>query len=258
MAERQAIHPAARAGFTAGAEIYERARPDYPAAALDLLERELGLGRAGAVLEVAAGTGKLTRQLWPRAPRLVAVEPVAAMRRVLAASLPGLAAVAARAEALPFRSGSAGAAVVGQAFHWFDGRAALSELHRALRPGAGLALLWNQRDESADWVRRLTAIIEPAAGDAPRFRSGRWREAFAGQALFGPLREATFDHAQSGSPEVVVERVASISFVAALPAARREALLGEVRRLLATHPDTAGREVIRLPYRTLVYWTRRR
>jgi SAM-dependent methyltransferase len=166
--------------------------------------------------------------------------------------------VAARAEALPFRPASAGAAVVGHAFHWFDGRAALQELHRVLRPGAGLALLWNQRDESVDWVRRLTGIIEPAAGVAPRFRTGRWREAFAGQALFGPLQEATFDHAQSGSAEVVVERVASISFVAALPAARREALLGEVGRLLATHPDTAGRREIRLPYRTLVCWTRRR
>ncbi len=95
-----------------------------------------------------------------------------------------------------------------------------------LRPGGGLGLLWNYRDESADWVRRLSEIVEPEAGDAPRFRSGRWREAFARQALFGPLEEALFDLQQSGSPELVVERIASIGFVAALPAARREALLG--------------------------------
>lgn len=257
MAERNAIHPAARAGYAAGAEIYHRARPDYPAAALELLDRELSLG-AGPALEVAAGTGKLTRQLRPLVPHLVAVEPVAAMRRVLAAALPGVAVVAGRAEALPFRPAWAGAALVGQAFHWFDGRAALAELHRVVWPGGGLGLLWNQRDESVDWVRRLTEIVEPAAGDAPRFRSGRWREAFAGQAPFGPLEEATFDHAQSGSPELVVERVASISFVAALPAAGREALLAGVRRLLATHPDTAGRPEIRLPYRTLACWARRR
>ncbi len=258
MPERSAIHPAARAGFAAGAEVYERARPDYPAAALELLERELELGAAGPVLELAAGTGKLTRQLRPLAPRLVAVEPVEAMRRVLAAALPGVAVVAARAEALPFRPGWAGTALVGQAFHWFDGRAALAELHRVLRPGGGLGLLWNRRDESVDWMRRLTEIVEPVSGDVPRFRSGRWREAFAAGDLFGRLEEATFDHVQPGSPELVAERVASISFVAALPQARREALLAEVRRLLAGHPDTAGRAAIQLPYRTRVYWTRRR
>jgi SAM-dependent methyltransferase len=258
VAERIAIHPVARAGYAAAADVYQRARPDYPAAALERLALELGLGAIGPVVDVAAGTGKLTAQLRPLAPRLIAVEPVEAMRRVLAAALPGVAVVAARAEALPFRSGSAGAALVGQAFHWFDGRAALAELHRVLRPGGGLGLLWNYRDESVDWVRRLPEIIEPEAGQGPRFRSGRWREAFARQALFGPIEEALFDHQQSGSPELVVERIASISFVAALPGARREALLGEVRRLLATHPDTAGRQVIRLPYRTLACWARRR
>ncbi|HEU4384737.1 MAG TPA: class I SAM-dependent methyltransferase [Anaeromyxobacteraceae bacterium] len=257
MPERSAIHPAARAGFAAGAEIYQRSRPDYPAAALEWLARELALG-AGPVLDVAAGTGKLTRQLRPLAPHLVAVEPVAAMRRVLSAALPGVSVVGGRAEALPFRSAWAGAALAGQAFHWFDGRAALEELHRVLWPGGGLGLLWNHRDESVDWMRRLTEIVEPVAGDAPRFRSGRWREAFAAQDLFGPLQEATFDHAQTGSPELVVERVASISFVAALDESRRESLLDEVRRLLATHPDTCGQGAIRLPYRTLACWARRR
>ena len=135
------IHPAARAGFGAGAEVYQRARPGYPGAALALLEGELGLGRAGTVLEVAAGTGKLTRQLRSLAPRLVAVEPVEAMRRVLLASLPGVAVVAGRAEALPLRSGSAGAALVGQAFHWFDGGAALLELLRPQWPLVHFLLL---------------------------------------------------------------------------------------------------------------------
>lgn len=258
MAERAAIHPVAQAGFAAGAGLYQRARPDYPAAALDWLALELSLGAAGPVLELAAGTGKLTRQLRPMAPRLVAVEPVGAMRRELLAALPGVAVAAARAEALPFRSGWAGAVLAGQAFHWFDGRAALAEIHRVLRPGGGLGLLWNQRDESVEWVRRLAEIVEPEAGETPRFRSGRWRQAFAGQALFGPLREATFDHQHPGSPELVVEQVASISFVAALPAERREALLSRVRRLLATHPDTARGREIRIPYRTLACWAPRR
>lgn len=258
MAERDAIHPAARAGFGAGAEVYDRSRPDYPPTAVEFLARKLRLGEAGPVLELAAGTGKLTRQLRPLAPRLVAVEPVAAMRRVLAQSLPGVPVVGGLAEALPIRSGWAGAGLAAQAFHWFDGRAALAELYRVIRPGGGLGLLWNQRDDSVDWMQRLTEIVEPAAGDAPRFRTGRWREAFDHQTFFGPLEEATFGHAQAGSPELMVERIASISFVAALPAAPREALLGEVRRLLASHPETAGRAEIWLPYRTLACWARRR
>jgi SAM-dependent methyltransferase len=250
------IHRAATHGFR-GAEQYERARPDYPAEAIAELVRALRLGPASRTVELGAGTGKLTRALLPRCGLLVAVEPVAEMRRELAARVPGARVLGAVAEALPLRARTASAVASGQAFHWFANREALDEIHRVLVPGGRLGLVWNQRDESVGWVRRLQEMLEPLEGDAPRFRTGRWREAFRGQSLLGPLAEASFAHEQVGPPEMVVARVASISFVAALPSDRREEVLGEVRRLLASDAATAGRDEIRLPYRTHVYWCER-
>jgi SAM-dependent methyltransferase len=252
-----AIHEAAAKGF-AGAERYDRSRPGYPPDAVERLAAALALSPGAPVVEIGAGTGKLTRLLLPRAPRLVAVEPVDAMRRRLAALLPDVAVVGGQAEALPLRDGCAGAVVCAQCFHWFDGPAALAEIHRVLRPGGRLGLLWNRRDESVGWVRDLTEIVEPLAGGAPRYRSGRWREAFAKTALFGPLEEAGFENRHEGDPERIVERFASISFVAARPEAERAEVLARVRRLLSEHPETRGRAEIALPYRTELFWCEKR
>src|SRR5207247_3916719 len=126
------IHRAARVGFQVGARQYERGRPDYPGTAVRALVEHLRIGPGSVVLDLAAGTGKLTRQLAPAGPRLVAVEPVEAMRATLARTVPGVWAVGGRAEAIPLAGGSVDAAVVAQAFHWFDPDAALAELHRVL------------------------------------------------------------------------------------------------------------------------------
>jgi SAM-dependent methyltransferase len=189
---------------------------------------------------------------------VVALEPVAERRRQLRALVPGALTVGGQAEALPLATGSADAVVVAQAFHWFDGPAALREIHRVLRRGGGLGLLWNQRDESVPWVRRLTEVVEPYAGGAPRYRSGAWRRAFEATGLFTPLAEARFLNRQVGPPEMVVERIASISFIAALPEQARRRVLEEVRRLLADDPALAGRSEVALPYRTDVYWYAKR
>lgn len=246
----------ARRGFEAAADLYERSRPDYPAEAVDLLVRLLGLHAGRTLLDLGAGTGKFSRLAAARGATVVALEPAAAMIRQ--ACGPGVLAVRGVAEALPVRRHSADAVCAASAFHWFDGRRALAEMHRALRRGGRLALLWNQRDDTLPWVAALSAIVNRREGEWPRYRTGAWREAFDGaRDLFRPLEEAHFHHVHELSPEGVVDRIASVSFVAALPEADRAAVRDEVRAVLASHPDTAGQGELALGYRTDVFtWER--
>jgi SAM-dependent methyltransferase len=249
------IHDAAARGFPQATEAYEQGRPTYPSDAGARLERELHLEPGCVVLDLAAGTGKLTALLLGTGATVVAVEPVDEMRAVLEQALPGVRAFAGTAESIPLDTGSVDAVTVGQAFHWFRGDEALAEIHRVLRSGGGLGLVWNIRDTSVPWVARLTEIMEPHRGDAPAYRTGKWREAFEGTRLFEPLRQAEVAHVHHLTPDRVLARVASVSFIAALPGAERERVLGEVRELLATDPDTRDRAQIELPYRTEIFWT---
>ena len=259
------IHDRARQGFgRAGAvAAYERGRPGYPEDAVAELVRLLGVGPGATVLDLAAGTGKLTRQLLATGAALLAVEPVAAMRDRLARALdpgPGPRAwvVGGTAEAIPVRDGSLDAVTVGQAFHWFDAPRAAAELHRVLRPGGRLGLIWNVRDESRPPVAEIDAILDRHAGDAPRYRDGRWRAAFDAGDAFTPLNERTFHHLHHLDRAAVLDRFASISFIAALPDADRARVLAEIDQVIAAEPSLAGQDRIGLPYRTDLYWCRRR
>lgn len=254
---RSEIHDAAARGFPQATEAYEQGRPTYPAKAAERLERELHLKPGRVVLDLAAGTGKLTALLVGTGAEVVAVEPVAEMRAVLERALPGVRALPGTAEAIPLAAASVDAVTVGQAFHWFRGDEALSEIHRVLKPGGGLGLLWNVRDTSVHWVARLSEIMEPHRAGAPTHRTGAWREALERTTLFGRLGHTEVRHVHRLSPEGVVARVASVSFVAALHEPEREGVLAEVRKLLATDPKTRGREEVELPYRTDVYWAKR-
>lgn len=252
--EYGALHPAAQQGFEKEAQAYARGRPDYPQALSDWLQSPVGAGPGRQVADVGAGTGKFTALLARTGAQVTAVEPVDAMRAQIAAlQLDGVRALPGTAQALPFADGALDAVVCAQAFHWFASREALDEFHRVLRPGGRLALVWNVRDESVDWVAALTAIITPHEGDAPRFHKGDWRHAFPHPG-FGPLLEERFAHAHAGPPQqVIVDRFMSVSFIAALPEVQRDAVRRDIETLVATHPALRGRDTVRFPYTTLAF-----
>jgi SAM-dependent methyltransferase len=246
------IHRAAAVGFARAADAYERGRPDFPPAAIAYLRDVLDLRAGRTVLDLGAGTGKMSRLLGGSGADLIAVEPVAAMHALLRAGIPGAHVAHATAERLPLRDSIADAAVAAQAFHWFDGPRALAELDRVLVHPARLALVWNVRDESTPWVAELTRILEPHRGDTPSHRSERWRAAFDdGRSPWTPPERRSFPYAHRTSRDATVDRVLSISFVAALDEETRSAVADRVRAALPP-----GEEVV-FPYRTDVWVSER-
>ena len=248
------LHRCALQGYGQGAQTYARGRPGFPPGALEWLRRDLRLAPDKLALEIGAGTGKFTSLLTQTGADVVAVEPVAAMLAQLAAEQPRVRTLRAAAQDLPIASASVDAVICAQAFHWFASAECLREIHRVLKPGGALGLIWNVRDQSMDWVRKLTGIMSPHEGDAPRYDHGEWRAVFPARG-FSALRERSYAHSHVGPAEVViVDRVASVSFIAALDVAARGAVLDEVRALIATKPELAGRETVSVPYITRAYW----
>jgi len=249
------IHDVAASGFDAQADTYARTRPSYPADAVAWVADALCLEPGVTVCDLAAGTGISTRLLTPTGATVLAVEPVPGMRTVLRTTVPQVPVAAGTAEALPFRDGALDAVTVFQAFHWFDSEIAAAELHRAIRSGGRLALVWNARDRSVPWVDAAWSVMDRVEKHAPWRDHDRWADtALASQRWFGPLHEAVFHHEHVLPPELVVERFRGVSHVAVLPPAEQEAVLDEVRQILASHPDTEGRTLLALPYRVDAYW----
>jgi SAM-dependent methyltransferase len=238
------IHRTAARGFSRAPDTYERGRPDYPDAATALVVSRLATG--APVLDLAAGTGKLTRPLLAAGLRVTAVEPVAEMRAALPPAVPALDGTA---EAIPLPNGEVDAVVVGQAFHWFDGDAALAEIHRVLRPEGLLALFWNSRVEEDPVNRAIEELIAPYRAGTPSHLRTAWRAAFERTSLFGPLEEHSFQNSQELDADGLADRVGSISFIAALDAPDRERVLERARGL-------AGSGSV-LPYRTEAQLCRR-
>jgi SAM-dependent methyltransferase len=239
------IHRAAAEGFSRSAEAYEKGRPRYPAEALELLLSRLPAG--AAVLDLAAGTGALTRPLLEAGLDVVAVEPVAEMRAALP---PSMRALEGTAEAIPLGAEEVDAVVVGQAFHWFDGDVALPEIHRVLRPAGILALFWNRRVEEHPVNRAIDRIVDPHRAGTPTHRVDAWRAAFERTTLFTPISEHELPNEQRLDADGMEARVGSISFIAALDAPERARVLKRVREI-------AGEGTVTVPYRTEVQIWRR-
>ena len=242
------IRDEARIGFERGAVAYERGRPGYPPEVVGWLVERLGLEPGRTVLDVGAGTGKLTRDLTSSGADVVAIEPVPAMRAVLEEAVPGARVLDGTAEALPVDAGSVDAIAVAQAFHWFDVPRTLAEFHRVLRPAGRFALIWNRRQLEQSLHRQISAIIEPYRGDTPSHQKGEWRAPVASSPLFTPVAELELPTEQELDVEGVVDRVASTSFIGALPGRERADVLSRIRALATAWP-----EPLRLGYTTEAY-----
>ena len=210
--------------------MYEQARPDYPAAALDHIVAELALEPGAHVVDVGAGTGKFARQLVARGLRVTGVEPIAEMRRIFERVVDA-DVVDGTAEAIPLEDGVADAVTAAQAFHWFDPERALPELKRVLRPRGGVALIWNVRDESHPLHRSYAEAIRPYKGDAYPDGGGHPAGKPLASPLFTDVEERTFPHVQLMDADGLVARAASVSFIARLSEENRTPLLERIRAL---------------------------
>ena len=233
--------------FGSQAAAYERARPGYPPAAVDAALPD----GARTVVDLGAGTGKLTRSLVDRGLDVVAVEPDPGMRARLAGAVPGVRLLAGTAEALPLPDASADAVLVAQAWHWVDPVRAVPEIARVLRPGGRLALLWNIRDERVPWVGAFGELLRAVA---PAPTDTAMAEPEIGAPFGDPQRHDVAWTHRLGR-DGVLDLVASRSYVIALPQAGRAAVAERVRDLLDDHPDLAGRDVVDLAYVCTTWWT---
>jgi pimeloyl-ACP methyl ester carboxylesterase/SAM-dependent methyltransferase len=240
--------------FGPAAGRYERGRPPYPPAAVDWLLPDGWLVPDGwpvpdgwlapdgtrRVLDLGAGTGKLTRQLADRGLAVTAVDPSDGMLTELRRVLPDVPALTGTAEQIPLPDHAVDAVLVAQAWHWVDPDRAVPEVARVLSPGGRLGLIWNLRDEREDWVRRLGEIM----GGEDRHR------ATTIGPPFGPAETREFEWTNRITPDQLLDLVASRSYVILLPPDERAALLAQVRQLMATHPALVGRTEFDMPYVT--------
>jgi len=242
-------HPESRA-FELVADVYERARPEYPREAIEWIAAELDLRAGRTVLDLGAGTGKLTRALVASGARVIAVEPGEAMLAELKHAVPGVEALLGAGEEIPLPDASVDAITVGQAFHWFRHDEAVPELSRVLREAGGVVVLWNNRDRDDPLQSEITKLISPLpAGRARTEDSVRY---LTESGVFGPVEERHFSFGQELDADGLVERVASISYVAAAPAESRCEIAARLRELAAAR---GGR--VTIPYVASVYVSHR-
>lgn len=229
--------------FGAQAAAYERGRPSYPPEAVDWLLASDAGNPVRDVLDLGAGTGKLTSRLVERGLNVVAVDPLAELLEVLRTTLPDTPALLGTAEQIPLPDNSIDAVLVAQAWHWFDPDRAAAEIARVLRPGGRLGLLWNVRDERLGWVKEFGRIVGLEHDWANR--------PIVVPEPFTDVQTHQVEWTNYITPQALIDYVASRSYCITSPADVRIRTLDDVRNLLATHPALAGSQGIALPYITV-------
>lgn len=229
---------------------YDRGRPEYPLAVIGALGAELGLAPGARVLDLGAGTGKVSRALLAVGFDVLAVEPLAPLRELLAQSIGAERVLEGTAEAIPVADASVNAVTIGDAFHWFDQRAALAEIARVLRPGGGLAILITLPDWSgASWAHEVGQLVMESRPDHPHFDGPPWHEAVRAAGGWSDPVEITVKVPQATSPDRIVAHLASISWIAGMTDDERQSFLGRIRALIdagETPPELPARVVIGL------------
>lgn len=231
--------------FDRAAVEYERGRPTYPVALLDLLP----LGDDAEVLDLGAGTGKLTRVLTERYARVLAVEPLDGMRAILAHVVPGASAIAAGAESIPLPDASVDGVFAAQAFHWFANDAAVMEIARVLRRGGVFCLVWNEPGDPSPLPDAYDEYLERLhAASLAQVRSGPPTSEVIHRGPFSEIHEATVEHEQVQERAEVLAFAQSVSWIAHRADEERARIMRDLDALLPDGPFV-------LPLRAEVTWT---
>jgi SAM-dependent methyltransferase len=231
-----------RLTFGAHAEEYELARPEWPVEVARWFVPE----DAALVIELGAGTGKLTRAVAALGVRVIAVEPDARMRAVLQNG--GLEGVEGSAEEIPIGDAEADAVVAGSCIHWFELERALPEIHRVLRPGGRFAFGWNGRDARHPTIARMNDAIYSAAPDRSRWRDRDWASEVTAAGLFADVEHAVFEHVHELPREALDAHLWSYATIASLPDREREQVFADVAEILDADPEVSDGERLRLPF----------
>ena len=232
---------------------YVAGRPLYPDAVL----ADLPIGDGTVVVELGAGTGKFTRSLVSTGARVIAVEPSERMAERIPAEV-GVAVeiLIAAAESVPLPDDCADLVCAASAFHWFDYGPAMAEICRLLKPGGHLAILANARDERVPWVAALTRLLESHAHDAPRRSTGKWR-AVLSDSRFRIDKQTRHPFRQLSGRQGIYDRVASTSYIAALPSVEQDEVRAKVAAIIDAEPTLRDSEGIAFPYVSELYLLQR-
>jgi len=229
------------------AEAYQQARPTYPTHAVRWL---LDVAPGREVLDLAAGTGKLTRVIAEQGCSVTAVEPLDEMRAQLQHAYPNVRAVAGSAEQIPLEDDSVDAVLVGQAFHWFDPERALPEIDRVLRPWGVLGLLWNIRDDSIGWVAELSSSLAVGRDVLSQVDGSDWVPVEE-HPRFGQVERRDFPNPTPFDAARLVTWAASTSHFATMPPGERESTLQRVQEFALRHPGLGDDDHFTMPFVTV-------